>query len=199
MKSDRQSIRHWAHNLLIEPERLRILDTETTGLRIGEIVQIAVIDGNGALLLDTLLKPSHPIPADATRIHGITDAMVADAPNWFDVSLRVVGLIAGADVVVYNAEYDSDMMHQTTHRAGMSPVSWTKIARWHCAMESYAMFYGEWNQYRQSYRWQKLTDACRQQGIAELGAPAHSALGDCLRTLALLRAMAQGAEVPTTE
>jgi DNA polymerase-3 subunit epsilon len=59
-------------------------------------------------------------------------------------------------------------------------------------MQQYAIFYGDWNDWHQSYRWQRLTSACAQQGIdqSKISAPAHSALGDCLRTLELLKVMA---------
>ena len=60
-----------------------ILDTETTGLYDdAEIVEISIIDENGGVLLDTLVKPLKPIPAEATAIHGITNEMVATAPTW---------------------------------------------------------------------------------------------------------------------
>jgi DNA polymerase III epsilon subunit-like protein len=29
----------------------------------------------------TLVNPQRPIPADSTRIHGITDAMIGDVPS----------------------------------------------------------------------------------------------------------------------
>lgn len=53
------------------------LDTETTGLgSTDEIIEISIIDDDGSTLLETLVKPSQPIPADSTRVHGITDADV---------------------------------------------------------------------------------------------------------------------------
>lgn len=53
-----------------------ILDTETTGLdNTAEIVEISVINDQGEVLLDTLIKPTKPIPGDATAIHGITNEM----------------------------------------------------------------------------------------------------------------------------
>jgi DNA polymerase-3 subunit epsilon len=62
-----------------------ILDTETTGLYDAEIVKIAIINYLGEILLDTLIKPSILIPAEVTDIHGISDAMVADAPTFPEV------------------------------------------------------------------------------------------------------------------
>jgi DNA polymerase III alpha subunit (gram-positive type) len=50
-----------------------ILDTETTGLYDAEIVEIAVVDPLGEALLNTLVKPTIPIPTEVIEIHGITD------------------------------------------------------------------------------------------------------------------------------
>ena len=45
---------------------LVIFDTETTGLGPdAEIVEVAALKVDGTVLLDTLLKPRQPIPADA--------------------------------------------------------------------------------------------------------------------------------------
>jgi len=48
-----------------------ILDTETSGLDSrAEIVEIAVVDTDGRVLVNTLVKPSRPIPPDVSAIHG---------------------------------------------------------------------------------------------------------------------------------
>ena len=62
------------------------LDTETTGLHASDqIVEIAICDLGGNVLFDTLVKPTAPIPPEASAIHGIDDAMVASAPGWPEV------------------------------------------------------------------------------------------------------------------
>ncbi|MFC9931896.1 hypothetical protein [Streptomyces sp. NPDC127190] len=40
-------------------------------------MEVAVITASGKVLLNTLLNPGEPVPAKATAVHGITDAMVA--------------------------------------------------------------------------------------------------------------------------
>lgn len=59
------------------------------------------------MLLNLLLNPSEPIPAEATAIHGITDAMVADAPSYSEMLRRLTEALAGRRVVIYNREYDT--------------------------------------------------------------------------------------------
>lgn len=47
------------------------IDTETTGLGDdAEIVEICIIDSHGFILLNTLVKPTKPIPDEAIAIHG---------------------------------------------------------------------------------------------------------------------------------
>lgn len=166
-----------------------VLDTETTGLHDGEICQIAVIDWVGDVLIDCLVKTVRPIPAGATAIHGITDAMVADAPYWKDLRAALADLLKGRDVVVYNAVYDRKMMHQSSEKAGLSKIEWKELATFWCAMEAYAEFHGDFNEYRGSYTWQSLTSACGQLKLPH--AKAHSALGDCLATLAVVNKMVE--------
>jgi DNA polymerase-3 subunit epsilon len=141
------------------------LDTETTGLdKYSEIVEISLIDSDGAVLLDTLVKPLERIPVGATEVHGITNAMVADAPSWKSVWPRVAETIAGRPVAIYNAKFDLKLMKQS-HRA--NGLRWNaRGAKFFCVMEAYAQFYGDWNAYYGSYRWQPLEEAGRQCQIA---------------------------------
>ncbi len=165
-----------------------ILDTETTGLRYpAEIIEIAVIDPDWKVLLDTRVKNTQPVPPDATAIHGIKDSDLLTAPSWADVKANLVPLLAGKDVIVYNASYDFGMLHNTDRANQLPETFYDDLAAWHCAMLWYASWYGDWDDYRQSYRWQKLTAAVQQMGLVVEGA--HGALGDCKMTLSLIRAV----------
>lgn len=172
---DRERAAEWARTILAD-QNVVILDTETTGLDSdAEIVQVAVIDTAGAVLLDTLIRPTRPIPPDATGIHGITDAMVADAPTFAELAPLLYSLIAGRRLVIYNASYDMRLLRQTAVA--------TKAAKWpaltaDCAMNGYSEWVGEWNARYGNYRWQRLPGGD------------HSALGDCRATLAVLKQMA---------
>ena len=169
-----------------------ILDTETTGLDAdAEVVELAVIDCAGTVLLDTLVRPSGPVPAEAAAIHGITDAMLADAPTWPEIHDRFCRLIAGRQVIAYNADFDVRLIEQTARRYRESIpdlVPLDQVATFSCAMLAYADFYGEWSAEKGRYRWQKLANAAQQQCV--MVENAHRALGDCLMTLGVVRAMA---------
>ncbi|MEV3812529.1 3'-5' exonuclease [Aeromonas allosaccharophila] len=167
----------------------QILDTETTGLDDqAEIIEISIIDQFGGVVFDSLVKPQKPIPAEATAIHGITNDMVATAPSWADIHDEVCRIVNCYPLVIYNADYDMRLMAQTAALYGLQPV--TANAGVHCAMLAYAEFYGDWNDYKGSYRWQRLTTAAAQQGVVTDG-QAHRALADVMMTLGVLQAMAQ--------
>ena len=170
-----------------------ILDTETTGLGDdAEVVELAVIDCAGAVLLDTLVRPSGPVPAEAAAIHGITDAMLAGAPTWSEIHARFCDLVEGRQVVIYSREFDVRVINQTARRYGLQAPQGFDLAldgsAVHCAMQAYAEFYGAWSAEKGRYRCQKLSTAAQQQGVTVTNA--HRALGDCLMTLGVVRAMA---------
>lgn len=173
---------------LIRSGNFVILDTETTGLDDkAEICQIAIIDATGKTLLDTLVKPTLTIPTQATRIHGITNDMVKTAPNFINVAQAVWDAIEGKTVVVYNADYDFRLLRQSEDACEpFAKSDWHTIKR-QCAMLKFAEIYGDWDSYHNSYRWKRLEEAARHYLLPVLNA--HTALGDCLMTLAVCNAM----------
>lgn len=108
--------REFGHKRQGEIAKVLILDTETTGLdssrdRIIELALILVdVDKATGLPLqvqevfDELEDPGRPIPAEATRVTGITDAMVAG--KRLD-DARIAELMKGVDLVIaHNARFD---------------------------------------------------------------------------------------------
>lgn len=161
-----------------------VLDTETTGLDSkAEVCQIAIVDSSGNVLLDTLVKPINPIPPEAERIHGISNADVMYAPKFIDVYEKLMGIILGRNVIIYNADYDVRVLQQSA--AHGRHVFDVLCANWYCAMQAYAVHYGAWDDYHKSYTWQRLSNACQQKGLPVENA--HTALADCLMTLALVK------------
>jgi DNA polymerase-3 subunit epsilon len=164
-----------------------VLDTETTGLeKPAEIIDIAIVDSAGNVLINSLIKPVRPIPEFISGLTGITNEMVANAPIWPVIRPSVLEVIQGKDVIVYNATYDRKMMHWTDEYYGADRVEYKETSSWYCAMEAYAEYWGEWNDYHGSYRWQKLTVAMTQQKLP-VPRDAHRALADALMTLKLCR------------
>lgn len=176
----RRSIAAQAHDLI--SAECVVLDTETTGLgHDDEICEIAIVDVTGAPILDTLVRPTRPIPAEATEIHGITDEMVASAPSWPELAERFEAAVSGRKVVAYNALFDQRLVWQTYERHGRTAPQMSTA----CAMKMYAVWHGEWNHRHQSWTWQKLVDAATECGSA--GEGAHRALADARMALGVLR------------
>lgn len=185
-ESDRAAAAHWARQLLADD--FVILDSATTGLGVfDQVVQIAVVDQTGTALLDTLVKPTRPIPQIASRIHGITDALVQGAPTFGEIYDALLMAIGGKRVVIYNKNFDVAMLHQSDQlyalegNPGWAPLGqdgWEGLAVWEDAMEPYAAWCNEWNDYHGNYRWQKLPGGD------------HSALGDARACLAVIKCMA---------
>lgn len=83
------------------------LDLETTGTteadRICEIGLVLMCRGKVIDAWSSLINPGLPIPSDVVAVHGITDAMVEDAPRIGDVRAQIEAFLARAVVVVgYN-------------------------------------------------------------------------------------------------
>ena len=164
------------------------LDTETTGLNpTDQIVEICLIEADGSILFESLVKPTGRIPYDATRVHGITEAMVANAPTWPEIWPQVSAALAGRQLGIYNAEYDLRLMQQShkVHALEWPAPEFTSF----CIMKLYAQFRGEWDSRRGNYRWHSLENARMQ---CRLDVPnAHRARADALLARAVLEHMAQ--------
>jgi DNA polymerase-3 subunit epsilon len=165
-----------------------ILDTETTGLdKSAEILQIGIVSLEGETLFNSLVKPARARRWDeAQRVHGITVSDVKDAPTIGQLAAELNELMHGRPVAIYNVKFDTRMLSQSIKAAkASSSYHWLYDQEWQCVMEAYAEYWGAWNSRYGSYRWQSLTDACRQQGVKV--ADAHDALGDARLTAALIR------------
>jgi len=110
IERDRINAVMWAREQLALDDWV-ILDTETTGLYNAEIVEIAIVSHKGEPLLNTLIKPSIPIPAEVTEIHGITDEIVADAPPFSEVYPRIAEVLENKRILIYNAQFDIKILN----------------------------------------------------------------------------------------
>ena len=162
------------------------LDTETTGIsNTAQIIDLAVIDTDGTVLLDTLVKPTVAIEKAASNVHGIKDNSVEDAPGFDDIMYSLIFLSQERSVIIYNAEFDRRLIQQSAEAHNIDPPS----IYVHCAMVLYAQFYGYWNDYYGNYRWQSQAKAAKQLGL-ELPEDLHRAKADAQLCRLILEAMA---------
>ena len=170
-----------------------ILDTETTGLEDPEVCEITVIDSQGNVLLDSLVKPSKPVSVQAELIHGITSEMLSTAPTWSEIHEDFIKATVGKTVLIYNAEFDEKAIDNTIKAAGLDSY----LFRSECVMEMFAAYNGEENEYWGGYKWKNLIFAANSFGINPDGA--HRAKSDCLMTLGVLKGMAGELDTPEPE
>lgn len=162
------------------------LDTETTGLdKTDEIVEISIIDDAGQVLLNSLVRPSQPIPAAAMNVHGITNEMVQKAPVWPILWQQVRPLLLGKTIVAYNSDYDHRLLQQS-HARYQQP--WRDRLTFFDLLKLYAQFRGEWDPNRRSWRYFSLDQAGKASKIVLPNA--HRATADTLLTRALLHFIA---------
>jgi len=87
---------------------LAFIDLETTGTNLGtdRIIEIAIIkilpDGTRSVKRK-LINPEMAIPQASTDIHGITDAMVKDAPCFRQVAQELKQMLDHCDLAGYNS------------------------------------------------------------------------------------------------
>lgn len=164
------------------------LDTETTGMHFNsEVIEIGIIDDQGQVLFDQLVRPRGMIDPAAGRVHGITLEMLKDAPTWEKVWPQAEAVLMGRMIGVYNVEFDLRLMKQSHSRSWLTWV--LPDANFFDIMKLYARYYGDWDPFHRSFRYQSLEIAGRQCGIHLPNA--HRAVDDCLLTRALLHHMAE--------
>ncbi len=86
----------------MQRKRVLFFDLELTGVyHHDEILSVSIVDGTGEIIMDTLVKPSHKRKWKQTeKIHGITPAMVEDAPSLAELTPRIKEIFAQADILV---------------------------------------------------------------------------------------------------
>jgi DNA polymerase III epsilon subunit family exonuclease len=173
------------------PTAYAVFDCETTGMDPGvdEIVSFAVVrlnaDGVETARCAWLVRPTRPIPREATAVHGIHDDDVAQAPGFAEIADEALGFLAGAVFVAHNVGFDLPMLEAAFARAGID----YRPGAVACTLEAFRLL-------------EPLADNHRLQSICERrGIPledAHDALGDVLATVALLRVLLDEGIAPET-
>lgn len=164
-------------------QRIIVADTETTGFnpKTEEIVEIAFVEidegFNEISRLETIVNPGVPISPGASAVHGITDADVIDYPsmertlqNFEPDYFKDVFLIA------HNARFDRSFLKKFWNITGEL-----------CTLKAARQLYpqAENHQLQTLRYWLKLNSAIgeRKDNLA------HSAMGDVVVLLALLKRM----------
>lgn len=167
---------------LLQGLRLLAVDTETTGMspeaghRLVEVARVEILDGALGEAWSSLVRPGRPIPPDAARVHGITDAMVAEAPDPRDVGCALREACGELPLVFHNAPFDLPFLLQLFREAG-APVLLNPI------VDTLGLARG-----LQGTGGNSLGALAARMGLPP--EPAHRALGDARTTARLFLALA---------
>ncbi len=173
------------------PPAYAVVDCETTGTdpQLDEIVSLAVVRLDAAGVERSrfvqLVRPSRPIPADATAVHGIRDEDVAAAPRFGEIAGELLALLEGAVFVAHNAAFDLAMLRKAFARVEID----FRPAGVACTLDAFRLLEPQAEDHR-------LASICARHGILLDGA--HEALSDVLATTALLRLLLETGIAPET-
>ncbi|TQF12017.1 3'-5' exonuclease [Myxococcus llanfairpwllgwyngyllgogerychwyrndrobwllllantysiliogogogochensis] len=171
-----------------------VLDVEATDLK-GRVVEVAVVDLAGAILLHRRISPGCEIAPEAQAVHGLSLADLAGEPGWESVVDEFEAITSGRPVLAFGAHFDGPTIARTTEvvcgpergrRARKAAESWL------CVQGAAAPLLGAWDPKYNDFKLPSLSAACAFARVDVTTLPrAHSAVGDALRTVALVHAAAR--------
>jgi len=173
-----------------------VFDVETTGFgpehhRIVEVAAVRMRRGQVVGQFVSYINPQRYIPQDVSRIHGITDSVVREAPRFVDVLTSIVPLMGDAMPVSYGEAFDRSFVRGEMARLSLGELPnpamnsswkhWVDPLAWVRSLDRFA---GPQNTKPSN----KLVEACARWNIRL--ASAHRAEDDAIAAGQLLWAMA---------
>jgi len=148
------------------------IDLETTGLdaRRDAAVSVAAVPFRGGAPtsgFETLLNPGRAIPADSTRIHGITDRMVSAAPRLDEVLDELDALWGKQVLVGHGVAFDLAVIDRARRARRRPPLGNSAL----CTMRLAAALHPGWSDVT-------LESIASRVGVPVMGR--HTARGDAV-------------------
>ena len=171
------------------PSGYAVFDCETTGIRPDEdeIVSLALVllepDGRETERFSSLVRPTRPIPAEVSAIHGIYDEDVAHAPTFTALVPQLLALLGSRVFAAHNAPFDLAMLQRAFRSAGVT----FEPAQVACTLEAFRVL----EPLASSHR---LEEICNRHGIPL--PDAHDARNDVLAAATLLRVLLERGLAP---
>ena len=180
----------------VPKDKILCFDVETTGLsrEEDEIVQLSIVDGTGKTVFNKYIKPTrHESWDGAEAIHGISPSDVADELTIEEYRDDLNAIFKNAELLVgYNHKYFDNAFLK---KAG---IQFPEDIKMYDVMLKFAPIYGEWNEMRQDYKWQKLAKCAEYYGFHGDG-QFHDSLEDVRATLYCFNSMISEGQVKEKE
>jgi DNA polymerase-3 subunit epsilon len=114
-------------SLTLDEAPFVVFDVETTGSSakegaLTELGALKVVRGRVVDEFATLINPGRPIQPFVVRLTGITDRMVADAPNAADVMPLFEEFAEGCVLVGHNVRFDCSFVSAAREASGLAPL-----------------------------------------------------------------------------
>ncbi len=110
-----------------EANRQLIMDTETTGLdalKGDRIIEIGIVEMVGRKFtgekLHVYINPQRGMDDEVIRIHGISEAFLADKPTFDQVAQSLYDFMDGAEIIAHNATFDMNFLNMEFAKVGLN-------------------------------------------------------------------------------
>jgi DNA polymerase-3 subunit epsilon len=152
------------------------LDTETTGLSPDSgdrIIEIGCIEMVGRRLTGNnkhfYVNPERRSHEDALKVHGLTEEFLADKPLFGAIADELMEFVAGAEIVIHNAAFDTGFLDAELKRLGRPRFSEHVSKVSDSLLMAREMFPGKSN---------SLDALCKRLEVDNTGRTLHGALLD---------------------
>jgi DNA polymerase-3 subunit epsilon len=168
-----------------------VLDTETTGLEVSKghrIIEIGCIElaerRPTGRTFHRYLNPERVIDDGALAVHGISAEFLADKPRFAEIAAELIEFIAGAELIIHNAEFDVGFLDA---ELTATDAQLGRVAQHATVLDTLALA-------REKYPGQKnnLDALCKRLNVDNRGRDLHGALLDAQLLTEVYLAMTGG-------
>jgi len=168
-----------------------VLDTETTGLEVAKghrIIEIGCVELSErrptGRTFHRYLNPQRRIDDGAQAVHGISNEFLADKPRFAEIVAELLQFIAGAELIIHNAEFDIGFLDA---ELALADATLGRVAQNASVLETLALA-------REKYPGQKnnLDALCKRLNVDNRGRDLHGALLDAQLLTEVYLAMTGG-------
>ncbi len=110
-----------------EANRQLIMDTETTGLdalKGDRVIEVGIVEMVGRKFtgekLHVYINPQRGMDEEVIRIHGISEAFLADKPTFDQVAQSLYDFMDGAEIIAHNATFDMNFLNMEFAKVGLN-------------------------------------------------------------------------------